>query len=385
MVCPDVQISNVKEHPGCFIIPPTILKMIAKNGTEKQKKDAERNIESITSIRGRRLSLLRPTMPSGEKTLTTFLKAALNRLVYNAGHGSSLQQELARKEGEGTTGDNDIDKAYAYSGDAYKLFKEAFGRKSIDNNGMSLVSTVHYVEPAEDYYNNASWNGEQMIYGDTDPAIFKTVLLRTVSAHEMGHGVVQYEGGLTYQKDTGAINEHFADVFGILGEQITESQDVDQSNWLIGEGIWADSINGESLRSMSNPGSAYNDPLVGKDPQPKHMNGYVDLPIDMFNDWGGVHINSGIPNCAFYKAAKNLGGYAWETAGPIWNAALKVLPGKPNATTFQDLANTTSEICRQLFENDKEKQDAVYKAWKEVGLEPQKIRGREFINLLVSS
>jgi Zn-dependent metalloprotease len=248
-----------------------------------------------------------------------------------------------------------------------------------------MISTVHYVEPEEKYYNNASWNGEQMIYGDTDPSIFRTVLLQTVTAHEMGHGVVQHEGGLKYEKDTGALNEHFADVFGILSEQLNKNEDADRSNWLIGEGIWADNVNGKALRSMSDPGTAYDDPLIGKDPQPKHMDSYVDLPVDMFNDWGGVHINSGIPNCAFYKAAKYLGGNAWESAGVIWHAALKVLPGKPNSTTFQDLANITSEICRQLFENVSEKQEAVRRAWKEVGIEPQIIRGNEFIRLLVSS
>lgn len=385
MDCQDVQTSNIPEQGGCFIIPPTILSMIAKNGSEKQKKDAERNIQSITSIRGRRLSLLTQTILPRQTTLTTLLQTQLDRLIYDAKRGSSLPGELKRKEGQGPTSDNDVDKAYDYSGDAYRLFKEVFGRNSIDHNGMSLVSSVHYVEPGEDFYNNASWNGEQMIYGDTDPSIFKTVLLRTVSAHEMGHGVVQHEGGLRYQKDTGALNEHFADVFGILAEQLIESQDANHSNWLIGEGIWADNVNGEALRSMSNPGTAYDDPLIGKDPQPKHMDSYVDLPVDPFNDWGGVHINSGIPNCAFCKAAKYLGGYAWESVGVIWYAALKVLPGKPGATTFQNLANTTTEIARLLFDGDPKKREAVYNAWKEVGIEPQILKGKEFVNLLIST
>ncbi len=379
MVCGHDHSSNFKELPSCFIIHPIILKEIEKNGNEKQKEDAKRVMQSIISIRGRRLSLIRQHRP----TLAPLLQPQLNRLVYSSKHSSSLPGELKRKEGQGSSGDIDVDKAYDYSGDAYRLFKEAFGRNSIDNQGMPLVSTVHYIEPNEEAYNNASWNGEQMIYGDTDPSIFKTVLLRTVSAHEMGHGVVQYEGGLTYQKDTGALNEHFADVFGILAEQLIRGEDANQSSWLIGEGIWADNIKGKALRSMLNPGTAYDDPLVGKDIQPDHMEKYVDLPIDPFNDWGGVHINSGIPNCAFCKASKHIGGNAWESTGLIWYAALKVLPGKPGNTTFQDLANTTTEFARRFFEDDAEKQDAVNKAWNEVGIEPQVLKGKEFINSIL--
>jgi Zn-dependent metalloprotease len=388
MVCGNIHTLNPQF--SCFIIPPNVLQKIVENGSEKQKKDAERNIQSIISIRGRRLSLLRQTALLGQTLLATVLQTQLDRLIYDAKGDSSLPGELKRKEGQGSVGSNDIDKAYDYSGDAYRLFKEAFERNSIDNSGMSLVSSVNYIEPGEEFYNNASWNGEQMIYGVPDPSVFKTFLLRTVASHEMGHGVVQHEGGLRYQKDTGALNEHFADVFGILAEQrilaeqLNKNQDADQSNWLIGEGIWADNVNGKALRSMSDPGTAYDDPLIGKDPQPKHMDNYINLPVDPFNDWGGVHINSGIPNHAFYKAAKNLGGPAWPSAGVIWYAALKVLPGKPSATTFQDLANTTNEIARRLYDDDS-KREAVYNAWKDVGIQPHTLKGKEAINLLVNA
>jgi Zn-dependent metalloprotease len=240
---------------GCFIIPPNITQKILENGSERQKKDAERTLQSIISIRGRRLSLLHQPL-LGQSLLSRVLQTQLDRLIYDANGESSLPGDLKRREGQGTTGGNDVDRAYDFSGDAYRLFEEAFERNSIDDSGMTLVSTVNYIEPGEEYYNNASWNGEQMIYGVPDPSIFKTFLLRTVAAHEMGHGVVQHEGGLRYQKDTGALNEHFADVFGILAEQINRNEDAGQSKWLIGEGIWADNINGKSLRSMSDPGTA---------------------------------------------------------------------------------------------------------------------------------
>jgi Zn-dependent metalloprotease len=382
MVCGKIHTLNPQF--GCFIIPPNITQKILENGSERQKKDAERTMQSIISIRGRRLSLLSQAPLLGQTLLAKVLQTQLDRLIFDANGESSLPGELKRREGQGPRGENDVDKAYDFSGDAFRLFKEAFERNSIDNSGMTLISTVNYIEPGEEFYNNASWNGEQMIYGVPDPSIFKTFLLRTVAAHEMGHGVVQHEGGLRYQKDTGALNEHFADVFGILAEQLNRNEDSDQSKWLIGEGIWADTINGESLRSMSDPGTAYDDPLIGKDPQPKHINNYADLPVDPFNDWGGVHMNSGIPNHAFYKAAKNIGGPAWSSAGVVWYAALKVLPGKPSTTTFQDLANTTNEIASRLF-NDDSKRKAVYNAWKDVGIEPHVLEGKEAINLLVKA
>jgi Zn-dependent metalloprotease len=379
MLCGHNHSSSFQEQSCCFIIHPIVLREIAKNGNENQKKDAERALQSIISIRGRRLALARQPRP----TLRALVQPPLNRLVHSSKPSGSLPGEIIRKEGQGPSGDNDVDKAYNYAGEAYRLFKETLGRSSIDNIGMTLVSSVHYVEPLEEYYNNASWNGEQMIYGDTDPSIFKTVLMRTVTAHEMGHGVVQYEGDLLYEKDTGALNEHFADVFGILADQLIRGQDVNQSNWLIGEGIWADNIKGKALRSMSNPGTAYDDPLVGKDKQPDHMEKYMNLPIDPLNDWGGVHINSGIPNSAFCKASRYIGGNAWESTGLIWYAALKILPGKPNYSTFQDLANTTTEIAKRLFEDEPKKHEAVSKAWKEVGIEPKLLKGKEFLNSLI--
>jgi Zn-dependent metalloprotease len=374
-----------ENSPGqarCFIVPPFVLRKIAENGTEKQKKEAEANIRS----RGKFAALRGIRLPS-HLSFTTALQTELNRLIYDAEFKDSLPGVSKRKEGQGSTGDNVVDNAYDLSADAFRLFKEAFDRNSIDNYGMTLTSTVHFVDLTEDpeaeFYNNASWWMDQMIYGHPDPDIFRSFLLRTVAAHEMGHGVVQYEGGLKYQKDTGAINEHFADVFGILAEQLIQGQDVNQSNWLIGEGIWSSNINGKALRSMVNPGTAYDDPLVGKDPQPSHMDNYQDLPISPSTDLGGVHINSGILNHAFCKASKDLGGKAWESAGLIWYAALRELPGKPDFTTFQDVANITTKIAQDLFEDETKKQEVVYKAWKEVGLEPQKLSGRDLVNLRI--
>src|SRR5262245_32017428 len=139
-----------------------------------------------------------------------------------------------------------------------------------------------------------------------------------------------------------------------------------QADWLIGQGILAPGINGQALRSMKEPGTAYNDPkLGGKDPQPATMRDYQHLPDDEDNDYGGVHINSGIPNHAFYLVATSLGGYAWNDAGHIWYSTLRQLWPRAN---FQDCANVSSQVAGTLFGSGSTQQQAVREAWAQVGI-----------------
>ena len=105
-----------------------------------------------------------------------------------------------------------------------------------------------------------------------------------------------------------------ADVFGALTEQYGEGQTADQATWLIGEGLFTEAVEGRALRSMSAPGTAYDDDVLGKDPQPGHLDDYVETT----DDNGGVHLNSGIPNRALFLVADALGGRAWERAGQVW-------------------------------------------------------------------
>ncbi|VFS43832.1 zinc metalloprotease [Enterobacter cancerogenus] len=154
-----------------------------------------------------------------------------------------------------------------------------------------------------------------MVFGDGDGEIFNRFTIAIdVVAHELSHGVTETEAGLIYFEQSGALNESLSDVFGSLVKQYHLKQTADQADWLIGEGLLADGINGKGLRSMAEPGTAYNDPLLGKDPQPGHMKDFIKTREDN----GGVHLNSGIPNRAFYLAATALGGYAWEKAGYAW-------------------------------------------------------------------
>src|SRR5262249_6826367 len=139
-----------------------------------------------------------------------------------------------------------------------------------------------------------------------------------IMGHELTHGVTAYTAGLIYQGQSGALNESISDVFGSMVKQFALSQTVATADWLIGAGIFTPKVNGVALRSMKEPGTAYNDPVLGKDPQPADMAHYVNTSSDN----GGVHINSGIPNRAFYLTAVALGGNSWDRAGRIWYATL---------------------------------------------------------------
>jgi hypothetical protein len=201
-----------------------------------------------------------------------------------------------------------------------------------------------------------------MVFGDGDGTIFNRFTIAIdVIGHELAHGVTQHTAGLEYHDQSGALNESMSDVFGALVKQRALNQTADKADWLIGGGLLAEGRNGVALRSMKAPGTAYDDWLLGKDPQPDHMSKYDHTTSDN----GGVHINSGIPNKAFYLAATAIGGKAWEKAGHIWYQALLDPRLSPTAQ-FQDFADLTVEIAGKLY--DDAVQDAVSKAWKSVGI-----------------
>ncbi len=195
-----------------------------------------------------------------------------------------------------------------------------YQRDSLDNKGLILTGTVHYGRE----YQNAFWNGQQMVFGDGDGEIFNRFTIAIdVVAHELSHGVTETEAGLIYFEQSGALNESLSDVFGSLVKQYHLKQTADEADWLIGEGLLADGINGKGLRSMSAPGTAYDDPLLGKDPQPGHMKDFIKTREDN----GGVHLNSGIPNRAFYLAAKAIGVMPGKSGICLVRHSLRPSPG----------------------------------------------------------
>jgi Zn-dependent metalloprotease len=288
------------------------------------------------------------------------------RNIYSAENKQRLPGTLVRKEGDPQTNDPAVDEAYDGLGATYDLFLEEYGRNSIDNRGMALDATVHFGMD----YDNAFWNGSQMVFGDGDGVLFNRFTIAVdVTGHELTHGVTQHSAGLIYWGQPGALNESASDVFGSLVKQRSLNQTADQADWLIGEGLLVPDPTGggrrDALRSMKAPGTAYDDPVLGKDPQPAHMRDFVRT----FQDNGGVHINSGIPNHAFYLAATKIGGNAWKQAGKIWYTTLTTAT-RP-LSRFQNFAVATARTAQSLYGANSAEYHAVREAWSEVGINVQ--------------
>ena len=263
-----------------------------------------------------------------------------------------------RAEGAPKSGDAAADEAYDGAGAVYDLYFKEFNRDSLDGMGLKLIATVHHRRK----YNNAFWDGKQMAYGDGDGVIFKTFIEISVIGHEMSHGVVQFSGGLEYEGQAGALNESFADVFGSMTRQYVEKTNVCESDWLVGKGILGPEINGKALRSMKMPGTAYSDAQLGQDPQPFHMDNYVNTTEDN----GGVHINSGIPNHAFYLYCMYMGGNSWGVPGQIWYDAMQRL-NNPFAS-FHNWAVQTVQSAARIYGVGSGELQALRRAWKLVGI-----------------
>jgi Zn-dependent metalloprotease len=156
-----------------------------------------------------------------------------------------------------------------------------------------------------------------------------------------------------------------SDVFGSLVKQWSLDQTADVADWLIGAEVITPAIEADALRSMKAPGTAYDNELLGKDPQPDHMDRFVVLPDTDEGDNGGVHINSGIPNKAFQLTAVGIGGFAWEAPGHIWYESLLA---SNQFTGFQEFATTTFVKAGELYGANSVEQQAVTSAWREVGI-----------------
>ena len=212
-------------------------------------------------------------------------------------------------------------------------------------------------------YDNAFWDGQQMVFGDGDGVYFNRFTIAIdVIGHELTHGVTQFTAGLTYVGQSGALNESLSDCFGSMVKQQSLGQDAADADWLIGEGLFTTKVNGVALRSMKAPGTAYDDPVIGKDPQPADMDGYVDLPHDEQHDNGGVHTNSGIPNRAFFLAATAIGGSSWDGAGAVWYDVLTGT-GVPKDLDFAGFARLTTDAAGKRFGTGSSQHDAVANAW----------------------
>jgi Zn-dependent metalloprotease len=335
----------------CSIIPPHILRAIAERG---DADDRERARVALALSRAPRIERAAIALMAGGRSLPA---PAKRRSVFDAGGRRKLPGRLVRKDGGRRVSDEVVNEAWDGAGATWDYFRRVHGRQSIDDRGMRIDSTVHYAKE----FNNAQWDGRRMIFGDGDGKYFRRFTCALdVIAHELTHGVNQYTAVLGYTGQAGALAEHVSDVFGVLVRQYRLRQRAEDADWLVGAGLFTDRVRGVAIRSLKAPGTAYDDPVLGRDPQPSHMRDYVRTR----SDDGGVHINSGIPNYAFYRLAMALGGHAWEIAGRIWYHALVNELGP--RSRFRDCAAATHRAAGLLYGGDV--QESVAEAWAAAGL-----------------
>src|SRR3954452_2035561 len=342
----------------CHFIPPYLLARLATAHPDEATASSGRQTLAIDArLRDRRTT----PAPSVEGSLPPQAAQRSGEdaiAVYTAGNGSDPPGRVVRVSGEPESRDVAGDEAYAGVDGTLALYREVYSRESYDGRGAPVVATVHY----EQGYDNAFWDGRQLVFGDGDGKVFDRFTRPVdVLGHELTHAVTQFTANLTYQGQSGALNESMSDVFGSCVKQRLLGQSADQADWLIGAGIFLPSVQGKALRSMSEPGTAYDDDVIGKDPQVGSMDKYVDTQ----DDNGGVHLNSGIPNRAFYLAATAMGGNACEAAGKVWYAALT--SGIGADTDFAGFAAATVAAAEQV---SPEAADAVRSAWEQVKVSP---------------
>ncbi|MET3465637.1 M4 family metallopeptidase [Variovorax atrisoli] len=351
---------NPQILPPAFV-PPYLLSRLAESASPPL---SERAVSTLAIDREHRaLRGLVPPAVVSNITGTPVRPArpdSPERAIHDAGHTTELPGRLVRTEGRPATGDIAADEAYEHLGATWRLYREVYERDSIDGAGMPLTGSVHYGKD----YDNAFWNGAQMVFGDGDGEVMNRFTIAVdIIGHELTHGVIDHEAALVYQGQPGALNESICDVFGVLVKQHVLKQTAQQADWLIGAGLFMSTVKAKALRSMAEPGTAYDDPVIGKDPQPAHMKDFVVTSQDN----GGVHINSGIPNRAFHLAAVAIGGPAWESAGRVWYDTLRDRRLR-NDADFEAFATLSIDVASQRFGAGSAVSKAVVDAWQAVGV-----------------
>ena len=339
-------------HPCyCLYIDPSAIENLAKAGVGNAQ---------VTANQDKLLRRKRNAKEvSTEALVGTSTAGAAPRKVYDCGHQWEQRVEpVVRDEGGPAHKDDAVNNVYDYAGQVRDFFRNNLNRNSYDNLGSDLHLNVHFGEN----YNNAFWDGDELTFGDGDGDFFVDLTgSLDVVAHEFGHGVTQFTANLDYYSQSGALNESFSDVFGSAITQHVLGQDTGEADWLVGNEIMGPELYGEALRSMKAPGTARDHPTLGRDRQPDHMDNYYAGP----DDSQGVHINSGIPNKAFYLVSTTIGT---DKALLIWYHALQNL--WPTAF-FNNAVAVIVESARILTKDGQVpfgSTQTVRSAFKEVGL-----------------
>lgn len=328
----------------CCFIPEVVIDALNKAGDNIEKP----NVQMDKSIRMRRssMTLMASLLPATPGTSA--------RRIFDSQNTGSTRLKIIREEGAMSLNDADANAAYDNGGIVRDYFKTVLGWNSINDDGLDLIFNVHYMVK----YNNAFWDGEQMAFGDGDGVNFQNfVRALDVTAHELTHGVVQYTANLEYKGQSGALNEHFADVFGTAIKQWAAKETEKTANWLIGEICTMGKYAGKAVRSMKAPA----DTAVVLSAQPENMSKMFKGTADN----GGVHVNSGIPNKAFYLVSMDIGT---QKAAKLWFETLKIL--KPTSK-FTDFYKALTKTAKTLVANKTlptTLQTSIDKAFKTVGI-----------------
>lgn len=341
----DVVMATTRQpYARCSIVPPYLLQQLGY--AETLQLD-----DRIRALRRERVGGVRGAGGAGPASRAAWT-------VHDAGGSTDLPGRTVRSAGEPESGDAAVDEAAAGITGALALFREVYERDSYDGRGALVSLTVHYGRD----YANAFWDGTQLVFGDGDGEVFgRFTRAADVLAHELAHAVTERTAGLVYQGQPGALNESVSDVFAACSEQRLLGQQATEADWLIGTELFLPGVRARALRDMAAPGTAYDDPRLGRDPQPAHLDDYVDTT----DDNGGVHLNSGIPNRAFHLAAVAIGGSSWAGAGRIWYDALVGGDVRPDT----DFAGFAAATVRAAGPRAAE----VEEAWRQVGVRP--VRG----------
>lgn len=355
---------HISHNPVQCVIPPYISDKLLDEASKRNLPDIINNELRNSRFRNDRAFFAKLT-DEQRAILNPVSRAIENPVmkmqVYDVGHDTVLSNaKLVWNNGKAKgIPDKDTKNVVAAGTATWDMYFQIFGRNSVDNLGLALKHYIHY----DNKYDNAFWDGRRMVYGDGDGKIFGSFTADPdIIGHELTHGVTQYEANLTYHNQSGALNESLSDVFGIMIKQRLLNLDVKKSKWLIGENV----LKGAkyALRSMKAPGTAYvNHPDLGTDPQPATFDKYMVLPDTERGDFGGVHINSGIINFAFYVAAFNMGGFSWEKAGRVWYAALTDKASLNATSNFADFRNVTIQKAELLFGKGSLEAKAVADGW----------------------
>ena len=343
----------------CFIVPQRVLERFAKDKklTEEQRRyfaDAakvERDWRLAREATAKFANVARSILPTAMTALAS--ASPPDVLVFDCGHGTALPG--AQVANPGASSDGSAKRAFVETQAVVDFYQTVFGRNSLDDAGMTLLSSIHFSVN----YNNAGWTGSQMRYGDGDGNIFIDFTKSDdVIAHELTHGVTQYTAALAYTNQAGGLNESISDVFGSMFRQWRAGQDAaTAADWLIGKEIMGPGAIARGftcLRDMANPAAG-------------HCLAAQPTKFSQYQNGMDPHDSSGIPNLAFCNAAKAVGGKSWEKAGRIWYQALTGFAPNPNMR-MKTFANRTRAVARTLFPAEPAVKAAVDQAWKGVGL-----------------